>query len=141
MSRLNSSQQRGFTLLETIVSLVIFATAGIALYSLLNTNLITLGRVQSVSRQLPAVNHAIEMISSLNLQNEQQGEFDANGLIVSWQARLLEPYRQGQHVTGYRGIYQVGLYQVDFEVSKEGQPLGSYKTRIVGYQQVRGTSD
>ncbi|MBQ74962.1 MAG: hypothetical protein CMQ20_08050 [Gammaproteobacteria bacterium] len=141
MSLPRLKRQNGFTLLETIVSLVIFSTSGIALYSLLNTNLITLGRVQDVSRQVVAVNNAIEMIASIDPERDQQGEFDTHGLVVSWQANLLEPKRQGQNPAGYRGIYQVGLYQVDFDIINQDQYLGSYQTRIVSYKQVRGTRE
>ena len=40
---------RGFTLLEAVVAMAIFAGAGMALYGLFNVNLLSLGRAQDVN--------------------------------------------------------------------------------------------
>ena len=111
-----------------------------ALYGLFNTNLITLTRVQDISRQAPAVHHAIERLSALNLRGEAAGEFDFNEFDILWSARLVEPYRQGQNVQGYIGYFQLGLYQVDFEVRERERSLGTYQMRLVGYEKVREPS-
>ncbi len=132
-----ATTQAGFTLLETIVALVIFASAGMALYGLFNTNLITLTRVQDVSKQMIVVQHAIERLSSMNLQGEAAGRIEIDEFDVLWSARLVEPYRQGQNVQGYLGYFQVGLYQVDFEVRDRLRSLGTYQLRLVGYEKVR----
>ena len=47
-------RSKGFTLLETMVALVVFAAAAMALYGLLNSNLIALARAHDVARQAPA---------------------------------------------------------------------------------------
>ena len=91
-----ASRQRGFTLLETMVALVIFTGAALALYALFNTNLIALTRAHDVSRQMPAVRHAIEHLSSINPRDEGEGRFEIDGLDVAWSATLLEPPRQSQ---------------------------------------------
>ncbi len=135
-----AAPQAGFTLLETIVALVIFTSAVMALYGLFNTNLITLTRVQDISRQAPAVHHAIERLSALNLRGEAAGEFVFDEFDILWSARLVEPYRQGQNVQGYLGYFQLGLYQVDFEVRERERSLGTYQMRLVGYEKVREPS-
>ena len=132
-----AANQAGFTLLETIVALVIFAGAGMALYGLFNTNLITLTRVQDVSKQMIVVQHAVERLSSMNLQGEAAGQIEIDEFDVIWSARLVEPYRQGQSVQGYLGYFQVGLYRVDFEVRDRLRSLGTYQLRMVGYEKVR----
>ena len=43
----------GFTLSETLVALVIFSAAAMAMYGLFNTNLIALARAHDVARQTP----------------------------------------------------------------------------------------
>lgn len=138
--RLGRNSNSGFTLLETIVALVIFSTSGMALYSLVNTNLVTLTRVQSVSQQVPVVENAIEILSMMNLQEEQNGEFDINGYDIFWQAQLLEPYRMAQNQAGYEGYHKIGLYRVNFQVQDGRKLIGEYKLRLVGHTLVGGPS-
>ena len=128
---------RGFTLLETLVALVIFTGAAMALYGLFNTNLATLVRAHDVSRQLPAARHAVEYLSSINPREGDAGSFAFDGVDVAWSAKLLQPLRQSQSVTGARGLYEVGLYEVEFVVSEGGRPMGTWQMRLVGYEKVR----
>ena len=127
----------GFTLLETMVALVVFAGAAMALYALFNTNLIALARAHDVSRQMPAVRHAIEYLSSINPREEGDGTFEIDGIDVAWSANLLQPVRQSQSVTGGRGYFELGLYEVEFTMSERGRPMGTWQMRIVGYEKVR----
>lgn len=131
------SKNAGFTLLETIVALVIFTGSAMALADLLNTNLHTLSRVHDVSSQLPALKNVIAQISAMNLQQEEDGQFEMNAYVVDWQARLLEPFRQSQIRQGDRGVHQVGLYQVDFQIKKESRLVGEYSMRLLGFETVR----
>ena len=127
----------GFTLLETMVAMVVFAGAAMALYALFNTNLIALARAHDVSRQMPAVRHAVEYLSSINPREEGDGTFEIDGIDVAWTASLLQPVRQSQSVTGGRGYFEVGLYEVEFTMSERGRPMGTWQMRIVGYEKVR----
>ena len=49
MKRPVTRQQRGFSLLEAVVSIVLISTTGLALFSWINSNLISLGRVQETN--------------------------------------------------------------------------------------------
>jgi len=132
-----AARQRGFTLLEAIVAMVILASASMALYSLFNTNLITLGRVQEVSKEVPRVRQASHFLAAMNLTRESAGEFDLDGARVVWSARLLEPYRQGQSGRGFLGYFQLGLYGVEFSIVEGEKSSGTYSMRLVGYEKVR----
>ena len=129
---------RGFTLLEAVVALALFATVGMALYGLYNTNLITLLRVQDSSRQVPVVRHAMERLSSINPVEEQSGEFSFDGFDIRWQADLIEPMRKGQNVFGSVGAYEVGLYEARFDIAEGDRPVGTWRLRLVGYKNVAG---
>ena len=131
-------RSQGFTLLETMVALVIFTGAAMALYGLFNTNLIALARAHDISRQMPAVRHAVEHLSSINPREEDAGRFEFDGLSVVWSAKLLQPVRQSQTTTGGRGYFEVGLYEVEFTMMTErGRSLGTRRMRVVGYEKVR----
>ena len=129
--------RRGFTLLEMVVALLIFAAAGMALYGLLNTNLITLTRVQDVLRQAPAVREAMERLATVNPQQQDEGGFEVDDFEVAWTARLVEPMRQGKRPLAYPGPFNVGLYEIEFELRREGRAMGTWRMRQVGYDDVR----
>ena len=130
--------QRGFTLLEAAVAMAVFATVGMALYSLFNTNMITLLRVQDSTRQVPVVRHAVEYLSSINPAERQDGEFSFHGFDIVWQAELVEPMRKGQNTLGSVGVYDVGLYEARFDVTEGNRAVGTWRLRLVGYENVRG---
>ena len=131
------SMQKGFTMLEAVVALAVFAGGAIALYSLYANNISTLIRAGDVIRQEPVVRQAIERLSAMNLREEGSGEFEVEGMRFTWTARQLGPYRQGQNQTGLIGGFQLGLYAVDFSASERGRTLGQYRMRLVGHQLVR----
>lgn len=120
-----------------MVALVIFAAGAMALYGLLNTNLIALARAHDVSRQAPAVRQVIEHLSSINPREESAGRIEQGGLQVSWSAKLVEPVRQSQGVTGGVGFYEVGLYELEFTMRAGERSLGTWRMRTVGYEKVR----
>ena len=120
-----------------MVALVIFAGAAMALYALFNTNLIALARVHDVSRQVPAVRHAIEHLANVNPREQGDGKIELDGLDVAWTATLVQPPRQSQTVTGGRGYYEIGLYEIEFTLHDRDRTLGTWRMRSVGYEKVR----
>ncbi|MCY3840633.1 MAG: prepilin-type N-terminal cleavage/methylation domain-containing protein [Gammaproteobacteria bacterium] len=128
----------GFTLLESIVALAIFAAAGMALYGLFNTNLIALNRTADVSRQVAVVRTAMDYLSSIDPRQRGEGEVELGDIEVIWTSTLVEPVRQGQNVIGGRASFDIGLYDVEFVVHHEGRALGTWKVRVAGYEKVRG---
>ena len=68
-----TTRSAGFTILETMVAMVVFAGAAMALYGLFNTNLIALGRAHDVSRQMSAAHHAVEYLAGINPQDGTGG--------------------------------------------------------------------
>ena len=131
-------QAGGFTLLETVVALAIFAAAAMSLYGLFNTNLIALNRVQEVTRHLPVARHAVEMVSTVNPWEQDSGQFAHEGFDIAWSARLLQPVRHGQNTMGLMTAYDFGLYEVEIEISEAGRPVDRWRMRLVGYENVRG---
>ena len=132
-----ASRSEGFSLLETMVALVIFTGAAMALYGLFSTNLTALVRVHDASREVPAVRHAVEFLSSINPRERDSGRFVVDAVEVVWSARLLEPVRESQTATGGRGYFEVGLYEVEFTLTSEERPLGTWRLRVPGYEKVR----
>ena len=128
----------GFSLLETVVALAIFAAGAMSLYALFNTNLIALGRVQANVEHLPVARNAIEVLSTVNPWHQNEGEFEVEGYQVIWRARLIGPVRHGQNTVGLMADFDLGLYVIEFVVADENRRLGSWQMRSVGYDRVRG---
>ncbi len=131
---------RGFTLLEAVVSLAIFAAAGIALYALFSNNLFALTRIDESQRQVAAVRQAVERLSGVNPWHEQQGRFSIDDLEVVWSAQPVEPPRNGMTSFGELGAFDVGLFDVQFDIvdaARPGRPLGRWHLRLVGFDLVR----
>ena len=130
----------GFTLLEAVVAMAIFAAAGMALYALFNTNLISLGRAQDVTAQIPTAFRAIEYLSAIDPAEQPTGEIELDGYEVTWSSRLMEPVRDSQSVQGYQGYHEVALYEVTFQMNRLGDFVAGHKLRVISHRQVRWPS-
>ena len=131
------SVQAGFTILEAIVALAVFAGGAMALYSLYSTNVTTLIKASDAVRQAPLVRQAVERLAAMNLSAEGEGEFEVEGMRFNWSARLLGNYREGQSDTAILASFRLGLYEVEFTASEGDRLLGRYRLRLVGHQWVR----
>ena len=131
------AQIAGFTLLEATVALAIFAAGGMALYGLFNTNLVGIGKAADVSLREPVVLAAVEHLASVNIREQPIGQLEIGGFDISWSSSLVEPVRQGQTVEGFLGSFEIGLYDVDIELSRNGRLDSTHRLRLVGYQKVR----
>lgn len=127
----------GFSVLEAIVALAVFAGGAMAFYSLYSTNVTTLVKASEAVRQAPLVRQAAERLAVMNLTAEAEGEFEVEGMRFNWSARRLGDYREGQNDTGILGSFRLGLYEVDFTASEGARELGRYRLRLVGRQLVR----
>ena len=136
----SDSRANGFTLLEAVVALAIFAATGVALYALFNSNLLSLGRAQDVTGQIPVVHRAMEYISAIDPLEQPTGQVQFDGYDVNWSTRLMAPVRDSQTAQGYRGYHEVGLYEVTFDVTRFGDFVASHQLRVVGHRQVRWPS-
>ena len=129
---------QGFSLLEVIVALVLITSIGMALFSWMNTNTLSLQRVQFVQQRNIATRNALMYINTLNPLQTPQGSTTLGSYIVNWNAKALEPPKDGMAHTGGQGFYQVGLYEVAVEVQDlDKQVLANFTVREVGYLQVR----
>jgi len=125
---------RGFTLLEAIVALVIFAMGAFSLYGWLSTNLITLDRARSGSEALVLKQSALELLRDVNPMLTPSGEREAGTLQVQWTAEPLQPTRRGSSQIGGPSRYEVGLYQMQVRVRDGGREVGEFSLRQLGYR-------
>jgi len=134
-------KQKGFTLLEAIVALILLATIGMALFSWINTNFISLYRIQQSQYRNEAIRNALAFIKTINPLERPQGEETLGVLTFRWQSEAAKLPKDGISPTGGVGLFQVALYDVKMEVSNQSEILARFTVRQVGYQQVRELPD
>ena len=129
--------QRGFSLLEAIVALALLASVGMALLSWLNGSLISLRRVQEVAAVQAAARDALAYLDTINPMLTPQGETELGEWRLRWQAREVEPAREGAGYPGGIGLFDVGLYDTRVWLERDGRAIEEFVLRQVGYRKVR----
>lgn len=139
--RPRAARMRGFTLLEAIVALVVFSMGALALYGWLSTNMISLQRIRDRQQLEVALHSALDLIRRGNPMESPSGQRRIGDLVVTWRATPVEPPRQGVDQSGGPSIFQVGLYDVEVQVTRAGRVLETFHVRQVGWKQVRTVED
>jgi general secretion pathway protein I len=130
-------KQRGFTLLEAMVALVIFSLAAMGIYGWVNANLISLNRLADLAANEQVLNSAVERLEIVNMSEETEGAFNVDDYNVQWRADLVEPWHNGVTAAGAITIYDLALYEVKLIFIKDGRERGHFSYRNTVYKQVR----
>lgn len=128
--------QRGFSLLEAIVAMVLLATVGMALFSWINTSLIGLNRAEAAAARSQAINNALEYMEQVNPAEQPDGMVELGALGIKWQSSEVEPLRDGMNPAGSKGFYRLGLYDTEVKVFMEDNEIATFSLRQAGYRQV-----
>jgi general secretion pathway protein I len=133
--------QRGFTLLEAIVALVLLASTGIALLSWINTNLTSLQRVQQAQQRQQAIQNALVFMETINPLEKPQGKETIGIYQIDWNATAIELPKDGVTSIGGISLFQIGLYETKVKVTVKKDLLAQFTLRQAGYKQVRQFKD
>lgn len=130
--------QGGFGLLEAIVALVLISVAVMAAYDWINSNLITISRIQDVAARTQAKNNVLGYITNINPMQNPSGRQEFLGYRLDWQSKPIAP--QQDQISGIQGVglYRVGLYEITLDVEHpDGSPWFNELIIQVGYKRVR----
>ncbi|MGR8934454.1 MAG: PulJ/GspJ family protein [Gammaproteobacteria bacterium] len=131
------TSQQGFSLIEAIVSLVLIATVGMAVFVWINAELSSLRKITDLQQQAEAIRNTLSFIKTVNPMTTPEGNYQFGEFHLAWNSETLSKPKPG---TGYpRGIslYDVGFYKMNVTVSLENTEIASYTVHKTGYKQVR----
>jgi prepilin-type N-terminal cleavage/methylation domain-containing protein len=134
MRTTGKSPQAGFTLLESIVTLVILTVFASGLLTWLNSSVSGYQKLTLSQERLAVFNNAVNIIASVNPLLVPVGRVDLSPYSIEWQASQDGPVRAASTMrTG--SYYDVALFQMNVTVDKSGKLLGSFVVTQVGYKQ------
>lgn len=130
---MSRAAQRGFTLLEAIVALVILAAALAGAWTWIANDVRALGRVRDLALEEAAVQQAMAELEQVDLSAEPEGSIRWRQFRIDWRATPLEPARDGRTSVGGAGVYRFTLYGVALEVLHRERTIATPSLRMVQY--------
>lgn len=108
----------GFSLIEVIVALVLISLAGSALFSWMNSALISTNRLININQELNKKSIAIDFAQLINPYQQPQGKEILGNYQLEWQAELLAqtPLSRGLSAVGSYSQATLGVYKLTLKV-------------------------
>ena len=126
--------QRGFTLLEAVVAMVLISGAGSALFAWINSELGALSRVQQSNARAEAMVNAVEFMHTVNPMLAPEGKVPFAAYNLVWKAKAVTAVQDAANF----GLYQLALYDNYVTVQQtDGTRWFDFTLRQVGYKKVR----
>ena len=132
--------EAGFTLLETIVALVILSAGLMAFYSFLVTMFQAADRLQAASIAYDRQANALELSQTINPMASPQGTFDAGTYHIAWTSERIRDERQSSRYRIGAGIFRVALYRMTFRFP-DSRSVPPVEIAKLGYRRVGGAAD
>ncbi len=135
---MNHSRQRGFSLLEAVVAMVLISGAGYALFGWINSNLMALNRIHETNARSAATQNILEYMDSINPMLKPEGNAALGDHKIRWRAKPITLVQDGSAYPMGTSLYQLALYDTLVKVETNDQNAGfDLHLRQVGYKKVR----
>ena len=129
---MNYSRQRGFSLLEAVVAMVIISGAGYALFGWINSNIMTLNSIREANARAEATQNIVEYMNAVNPMLTPSGSASLGQYKIRWEARMITLVQDGA------GLYQLALYNTNVMAERgQANPWFEFRLRQVGFKKIR----
>ncbi len=108
----NPSSSAGFTLIETLVALVILAASLLAFYEFLAGALNGAAAAERAAAAYDRRQSALALAASLNPMETPEGSFDLGPYRIHWRAERIGAVRQSSGFPSGKGRFTIALYRV-----------------------------
>ena len=129
-------RQRGFSLLEAMVAVLIVGTLAATCFALLARSLSLSSRIQAELDRSRVIASALEVVRRSNPMAEQEGRFELEDCVVSWTSKPSLATRRNAVPPNSQGPFEVGLYEVLVRGTRHGQAWFEFTIEQVGYRRV-----
>ncbi|MBC7705707.1 MAG: prepilin-type N-terminal cleavage/methylation domain-containing protein [Rhodoferax sp.] len=131
--------QRGFSLLEAVVAMVILASTGWALLAWINSSIASLGRIEESNARSLTTANVLEYMQTVNPMLRPDGRVRLGLHTIAWTARPLTPVIDGSGFPRGPSFYQLAMYEIAVRAFRgdELDPSVEFRMKQVGYRQVR----
>jgi prepilin-type N-terminal cleavage/methylation domain-containing protein len=127
-------RERGLSMVEVLAAIVIFSVSATVLFDWIGQVAGRLGKLAQEERMLFARLAAVEYLKTINPMLEPAGSAVLSGdARLQWQA---VPMGEANRVYPDSGLYEVGLFKVEFRVAQAGQNQ-QQSVFLAGWRQVR----
>lgn len=129
---LEMHKNNGFTLLESLVALVVLSTAFAFVWEWFGTAITTSQKIEDVV-ELPLIfDQAYDKLELLTFENNDGGDFNLDGYVVTWKATVIrssltEAYRSNP-------AWEISLFKVELKFEKDGRRIASVNTNVVKHR-------
>lgn len=132
------TRQRGFSLLEAVVAMVLISGAGTALFSWINSELASVSRLQQSNARAEAIVNVMELMHAVNPMLTPEGTAAFAAYRLTWKAKEVTQVQDGVSYPAGISLYQLALYDTLVRVNNpDGTPWFDLNLRQVGYKKVR----
>lgn len=126
------SRQRGFSLLEAVVAMVLISGAGYALFGWINSNIMTLNSIREANARAEATQNILEYMNAVNPMLKPSGNASLGQYKIRWEATPVTLVQDGN------GLYQLALYDTQIKAENgQSNPWFDFRLRQVGFKKVR----
>lgn len=137
--RINNN--KGFTLLEAVIAIMIFSLGTSAIYSWINSNLITLGRVDHINTRSSLTESALEFIGTINVDAMPNGSELLGDARVEWSTTPTKYSGMVLNEENGETISQARLVDTNVSVFLNGEIVSEFKLSLLAVKQVKELSE